>query len=66
MEQANVQELVEEALENAIEALDLVATDKTLDRRLREVQDHCNRALVELRGYGHDVASEGWNVDRWE
>lgn len=60
METENVQDLVERALETAIETLDLVATDERLDRRLREAQEVCNRALQELRGYGHEVPKENW------
>ncbi|MBI1291782.1 hypothetical protein GC173_11145 [bacterium] len=61
METENVQDLVERALENAIESLDLMATDDNLNRRLRETQEQCNKALVELRGYGHDVRPENWD-----
>ncbi len=60
METENVQDLVESALENAIETLDLVATDPELDRRFRDAQEICNRALMELRGYGHHVSKEDW------
>lgn len=61
METENIQDIVEAALENAIESLDLVATDRNLDRRLREAQDLCNRALVELRGFGHQTPPDDWN-----
>lgn len=60
METQRVQDLVEQALENAIDTLDLLATDDGLDRRLREAQDNCNRALIELRGYGHEPEKDEW------
>lgn len=60
METENVHDLVEKALEQAIESLDLIATDETLDRRLRETQAICNHALEELRGYGHESLREEW------
>lgn len=60
METENVQDLVELALENAIQSLDMIATDKDLDQRLREAQRLCNDALFELRGYGYDLAREDW------
>lgn len=60
METENVQDIVEQALENAIEALDLISTDEQLDGRLREAQRLCNDALFELRGYGHDLTQEDW------
>lgn len=60
METENVQDIVEKALENAIEALNLIATDEQLDGRLREAQRRCNDALYELRGYGYDLAQEDW------
>ena len=60
METENVQDLVELALENAIEALNLIATDRQLDAHLRQTQRLCNDALLELRGYGYDAAREEW------
>jgi len=60
METENVQDLVELALENAIQSLDMIATDKDLDERLREAQKLCNDALLELRGYGYDLTREDW------
>jgi len=60
METENVQDLIERALENAIESLDLMATDDNLNQRLRETQEQCNKALVELRGYGHKAPKEPW------
>ncbi|MDX2175274.1 MAG: hypothetical protein SF028_02280 [Candidatus Sumerlaeia bacterium] len=60
MQKRHTQELVETALEAAVEALDLVATDDRLDARLREVQGLCNKALEELRGYPHEVPKEDW------
>lgn len=56
----NVQDLVELALERAMDSLDLVATDKALDRELRNTQHLCNQALIELRGYGYEVPREEW------
>ncbi len=61
METESIQDIVEKALEQAIESLDIVATDETLDRHLKETQDMCNRALIELRGYGHELPTEDWN-----
>ncbi len=61
METDNTQDLLERALENAIETLDLVAIDPTLDRRFREAQKMCNQALIELRGFGHETQSEEWS-----
>ena len=60
METENVQDIIEQALEMAINTLDLLATDDNLNKRLRETQDACNRALVELRGYGHEAPREDW------
>ena len=60
MEPRDVHELVEFALERAIESLDVIATDKRLDQELRETQNICNHALFELRGYGHEVEKEEW------
>jgi uncharacterized protein (UPF0147 family) len=60
METENIQDQVERALENAIESLDLIATDERLDRHLRDVQEQCKKALVNLRGYGHESPKENW------
>ena len=60
METTRVQDLIEQALENAIDTLDLIATDEALDRRLREAQERCNKALIELRGYGHEAEKDPW------
>lgn len=60
METENTQELLEKALEEAIETLELIATDDNLNHRLRETQELCNRALTELRGFGHDSKREDW------
>jgi hypothetical protein len=38
----------------------LLATDDNLNRRLRETQDQCNKALIELRGFGHEISREDW------
>ncbi len=63
METGNVQELVETALERAIESLDVIATDEKLDQELRETQAMCNHALEELRGYGHELTQEEWKLE---
>jgi hypothetical protein len=60
MDTEKVQDLIEKALENAIESLDLMATDDNLNRRLRETQEQCNKALQELRGYGHEITRDPW------
>ncbi|CAN5430424.1 hypothetical protein BH09SUM1_BH09SUM1_04480 [soil metagenome] len=60
METQSVQEMVELALENAIDSLDLIATDDNLNTRLRETQEQCNAALIQLRGYGYEAAREEW------
>ena len=60
METENVQDLIERALESAIESLDLIATDENLDRRLRDTQAMCNHALTELRGYGFHTERDEW------
>ena len=60
METESVQDLVEQALENAIDTLNLLTSDKRLDARLVEAQRLCNNALVELRGYGHSAPREEW------
>lgn len=62
----NVQDLIERALESAIEGLDIIATDPTLDRHLRETQALCNQALMELRGYGHEAEKEEWQKENGE
>lgn len=63
METESTQELIERALEMAIESLDLIATDDNLNNRLRETQEVCNRALEDLRGYGFEIAREDWQKD---
>ncbi len=60
MKERSIQETVENALESAIEALNLIATDDKLDAHLREVQKRCNDALEELRGYPHELPKEEW------
>lgn len=59
----NVQDTVERALEMAIETLDIIATDNDLDRRFRDTQDYCNQALIDLRGYGHEIVHDDWKSD---
>lgn len=63
MDPKDTQDLVELALERAIESMDVIATEPTLDRYLRETQDLCNAALVELRGYGFEKPKEEWQYD---
>jgi len=60
MNKPTTHEVVESALEAAIEALSIIATDEKLDRRLLEVQKQCNAALEELRGYPHELPKEEW------
>ena len=60
METENVHELIERALESAIESLDVIANDEELDQKFRQTQELCNRALEELRGYGHELDKEEW------
>jgi hypothetical protein len=60
MDPTNTQDLIEKALESSIEAMDLLATDDNLNKRLREAQEICQAALMELRGYGHEVKREEW------
>ncbi len=62
----NVQDLIERALESAIESLDVVATDPALDKHLRETQALCNHALYELRGFGHEAEKEEWQKENGE
>lgn len=56
----HTQDLIERALEQSIEALDLIATDDKLNEHLRATQELCHRALIELRGFGHDLKKEEW------
>ena len=63
MRKPSVQESVETALESAIEALNVIATDDKLDTHLREVQKRCNDALEELRGFPHELPREEWQKD---
>lgn len=60
MKKPTVQETVENALESAIEALNIIATDDKLDAHLRDVQQRCNAALEELRGFPHELPREEW------
>ncbi|HMX62577.1 MAG TPA: hypothetical protein PKD58_05885 [Candidatus Sumerlaeota bacterium] len=60
MEPLNTQDLIEKALESSIESLDLIANDENLNKRLRATQELCQAALMELRGYGHEIKREEW------
>ncbi|MCC6547236.1 hypothetical protein IT570_08715 [Candidatus Sumerlaeota bacterium] len=60
MDPLNTQDLIEKALESSIESLDLIANDENLNKRLRATQELCQAALMELRGYGHEIKREEW------